>query len=76
MNKEGLSSSTIKKVYEIVRNSLEHAVNFELVPKNVAAKVKLPKANKKEMTVWNEDELNQFLKIAKEDLAILSFTWH
>ncbi|WP_242272077.1 site-specific integrase [Bacillus cereus group sp. BfR-BA-01310] len=73
LNKEGLSSSTIKKVYEIVRNWLEYAADFELIPKNVAAKVKLPKANKKEMAVWNGEEVNQFLKIAKEDPVYIVF---
>ncbi|MBM7702850.1 tyrosine-type recombinase/integrase [Metabacillus iocasae] len=73
LSEEGLSSSTIKKIHEIIRNSLEHAVDFELVPKNVALKVKLPKANKKEMTVWNEDEVNQFLKVAREDPSYIVF---
>lgn len=73
LSEDGLSSSTVKKVLEIIRNSLEHAVDFELVSKNVAAKVKLPKTNKKEMTVWNEEEINQFLKIAKEDRYYIVF---
>lgn len=73
MCEEGLSSSTVKKVYEIIRNSLEHAVDFELIPKNVASKVKLPKANKKEMNVWDEKEVNKFLKVAKADPAYIVF---
>ncbi|MGU3394057.1 tyrosine-type recombinase/integrase [Priestia sp. D51] len=73
LNEEGLSSATIKKVFEIIRNSLEHAVDFELVHKNVALKVKLPKSNKKEMTVWNEEEVNKFLKVGKEDSAYIVF---
>lgn len=70
---EGLSSSTVKKVYEIIRNSLEHAVDFELVPKNVASKVKLPKANKKEMNVWNGEEVNKFLEFAKDNPSYIVF---
>lgn len=73
LNEEGLSSATIKKVFEIIRNSLEHAVDFELVHKNTASKVKLPKSNKKEMTVWNEQEVNTFLKVGKEDPCYIVF---
>ena len=73
LSEKGLSSATVKKTYEIIRNSLEHAVDFELIPKNPAIKVKLPKANKKEMTVWNEEEVNRFLKVAKEDPLYIVF---
>jgi integrase len=73
LNDEGLSSSTIKKIYEIIRNSLEHAVDFEFVPKNVASKVKLPKLVKSQMMVWNQSEVNTFLKEAKEDPMYIVF---
>jgi integrase len=73
MVEEGVSSSTVKKVYEIISNSLEHAVDFELVSKNVAVKVKLPKLNKKEMSVWNEKEVNNFLNVAKADPSYIVF---
>ena len=73
LSEKGLSSATVKKTYEIIRNSLEHAVDFELISKNPAIKVKLPKANKKEMTVWNEEEVNRFLKVAKEDPLYIVF---
>ncbi|WP_246946149.1 site-specific integrase [Bacillus pinisoli] len=73
LTEEGLSSATVRKIYEIIRNSLEHAVDFELVPKNVAVKVKLPKGNKKEINVWNEEEVNKFLKVAKDDSCYIVF---
>ncbi|AZV44876.1 integrase [Peribacillus asahii] len=73
LSEKGLSSVTVKQTYEIIRNSLEHAVDFELISKNPAIKVKLPKANKKEMTVWNEEEVNRFLKVAKEDPLYIVF---
>lgn len=74
LSDEGLSSSTIKKIHEIIRNSLGHAVDFELLSKNPSLKVKLPKSNKKEMIVWSEEELNKFLSKAKEvDYFIVFF---
>jgi integrase len=73
LSEQGLSSSTVKKTFEIIRNSLEYAVDFEILEKNPAKKVKLPKANKKEMTVWNEEEVNRFFKVAKEDPLFIVF---
>lgn len=51
----------------IIKNSLEHGINIELIKKNVAKKATLPKENKREINVWNEEEVNRFLKTAKED---------
>jgi site-specific recombinase XerC len=70
---EGLSFKTIKKHFEIIRNSLEHAVDYNLIANNVAVKVKLPKATKKEMKVWKREEINQFLKVAKYDPCFIVF---
>nr|WP_257145368.1 DNA integration/recombination/inversion protein [Bacillus thuringiensis] len=39
---------------------------MELITKNVAAKTKLPKADKEELTVWNEQEVQLFLKAAQD----------
>jgi len=73
LSDQGLSSATVKKIYNIIRNSLEYAVDFELISKNPAEKIKLPKASHKEMTVWNEDEVNRFLDLAKEDPLFIVF---
>lgn len=35
---EGLKRGTIEKIIKIIRNSLEHAIDLELITKNVAAK--------------------------------------
>jgi integrase len=73
LKEEGLSNSTIKKYLEIIRNSLEHAVDFNLIPTNPAIKVKLPKSNRKEMKVWNREESNRFLDKAKYDPCFIVF---
>jgi len=53
LKEEGLASSTIKKIYNIIKGSLDYAVNMELLPSNPAKKIQLPKDKKKEMTVWD-----------------------
>ncbi|RKF45300.1 integrase [Bacillus wiedmannii] len=63
---EGLKRGTIEKIIKIIRNSLEHAIDLELITKNIAAKTKLPKADKEELTVWNEQEVQLFLKAAQD----------
>ncbi|EOQ22263.1 hypothetical protein KQ1_05840 [Bacillus cereus BAG3O-1] len=61
---EGLKRGTIEKIIKVIRNPLEHAIDLELIRKNVAAKTKLPKGDKEELTVWNEQEVQLFLKAA------------
>lgn len=41
---EGLASDTIKKLHTLIKGSLEHAVNMELLPSNPAKKIQLPKS--------------------------------
>lgn len=61
---DGLASGTIKKLNNILKSALDHAVNMELLPSNPIVKVQLPKITKKEMKVWQMVEINQFLQVA------------
>ncbi|MFD0048902.1 tyrosine-type recombinase/integrase [Actinomycetes bacterium NPDC127524] len=61
---DGLASGTIKKLNNILKSALDHAVNMELLPSNPIVKVQLPKITKKEMKVWQIEEMNQFLQVA------------
>lgn len=70
---EGLKRGTIEKIIKIIRNSLEHAIDLELISKNVAAKTKLPKSDKEELTVWNEQEIQLFLKVAQDSRYSIVF---
>jgi integrase len=67
MHDKGYSPSTIKKAVNIIKNSLEYAIDIEILSKNVAKKATLPKEEKNEMQAWNEEEVNKFLKVAKND---------
>ncbi|MFD3447446.1 tyrosine-type recombinase/integrase [Microbacteriaceae bacterium 4G12] len=68
-----LKRGTIEKIIKIIRNSLEHAIDLELISKNVAAKTKLPKGDKEELTVWNEHEVQLFLKAAQDSRYSIVF---
>ncbi|MBJ8097845.1 DNA integration/recombination/inversion protein [Bacillus cereus group sp. N11] len=46
---------------------------MELITKNVAANTKLPKGDKEELTVWNEQEVQLFLKVAKDSRYFIVF---
>ncbi len=59
---EGLKRGTIEKIIKIIRSSLEYAIDLELITKNVAVKTKLPKGDVEELTVWNEQQVQLFLK--------------
>lgn len=73
LKEEGLASATIKKIYNIIKGSLDYAVNMELLPSNPAKKIQLPKDKKKEMKVWDIDEIRAFLKIASKDRLYPAF---
>ncbi len=57
---EGLKLETIEKIIKVIRNSLEHAIDLELITKNAAAKTNLPKGDKEELTVWTNRKYNYF----------------
>lgn len=62
----GLSSATIKKIYNVLNNSIQKAVNLDLIPKNIVTPVELPQVVRNELKVWNTEEVKRFLKVAKE----------
>lgn len=73
LKEEGLAGATIKKIFDIIRSSLEYGVDFNLIQVNVAQKVKLPKIESTEMTVWDGQQTNAFLQIAQEDPSYIAF---
>ena len=73
LKEEGLASSTIKKIYNIIKGSLDYAVNMELLPSNPIKKIQLPKDKKKEMSVWDVPEIKAFLTVAKKDRLYIAF---
>ena len=73
LKEEGLASATIKKVYNILKGSLDFAVNMELISSNPITKIQLPKDKKKEMNVWDVKEINAFLQAASQERLYPAF---
>lgn len=61
----GLSGQTVRHHHMVMHKALESAVEWGLVPRNVADAVKPPRAQRIEMQTWGEDEIAQFLEVTK-----------
>lgn len=68
-----LSSQTIVSIHRVIHDALNTAVKWELLSKNVAHVVKPPKVVSKEMTVWSDEELAQFLEFTKNSRYYIIF---
>ncbi|PLS16225.1 site-specific integrase [Bacillus sp. M6-12] len=73
LHDEGLAGSTITKIYNIMKSSLDYAVNMELLPSNPIKTIQLPSVKKKKDNVWEVAEMKTFLNTAKQDRFYLAF---
>jgi integrase len=62
-----LSDRTIKDIRDVLRAALANAVAEELVPRNVAAVVRLPSPRKRHRRWWSVEEARTFLESARHD---------
>jgi integrase len=67
MERNKATASERQKVGKTLRQSLRHAVEVNLLPNNPAAKVPLPKVAKREMKVYDGEQVVKFLKAASTD---------
>jgi integrase len=72
-NEGKIADENIQKVYTLVNDSLNKALKFSLVSKNVASVVSRPKAKKKDIEVWDVDEANKFISVAEKDRSYIVF---
>ncbi|MEK4236437.1 site-specific integrase [Paenibacillus sp. FSL H7-0714] len=68
-----LSDENIQKVHSIINESLNKAAGHDMIIKNPALAVKRPKAEKKEMLYWSEEESHKFLQSAANDRYYYAF---
>ncbi|RAP23480.1 hypothetical protein C2W64_03096 [Brevibacillus laterosporus] len=68
-----LSDENIRKVHTIINDSLDKAFRWEMIAKNPASLVDSPKVSRKEIVVWDENEIQQFLATAKESRYYVAF---
>lgn len=68
-----LSDENIRKIHTIINNSLNKAFKWEMIVRNPAALVEVPQVAKKEIDVWNEEEIHRFLSFAKDSRYYAAF---
>jgi integrase len=66
MNEKGLSSSTLKTTYVVLKNALNKAVQWEMLQRNVMDKIPCPKVEKKERVTWTLEQAKQFLDMSRK----------
>lgn len=62
----GLSGSTVQKMHHVIHKALSQAVQWDLIPRNVADLVKAPTPSKKEMRPLSAPEARRLLGAANE----------
>jgi integrase len=56
-----LAAGTIHKIFDVLKVSISKAVKIQLIKENPCKFVDLPKIRRKEMQVWNLQQVNKFL---------------
>lgn len=67
LENQGTGKRTIQLVHTVLHGFLKHAVQMGYVAQNWAALVEVPRPKKKEMAVWDETQVNQFLLTVQGD---------
>jgi integrase len=62
-----VSPRTIKDVRTVLRSALHSAVRQELIDRNVAQLVQIPKQRKRKLVPWTSEEARRFLESARSD---------
>jgi integrase len=74
--KEGYSSQTIMSAHKVLRQGLANAVKWNLVARNEASLVTLPRIERHEVTPLTEKQVEQLLTVAKghflEEIILLA----
>lgn len=65
-NMPSLSASTINKVHKLLKDAMNKAFELEMTRKNIMGQVVPPKFEKKEIEIFNRDEIALILKTAHE----------
>jgi len=71
--KNTLSDEVILKIHTMIKDALTRAEKWNMINKNPAALVDSPTFSKKEIVVWNEEEIRRFLDVARYDRLYIAF---
>ncbi|OPA80624.1 site-specific integrase [Paenibacillus selenitireducens] len=67
LHDRGLAQNSVKRIFAVFNTSMNYAFKMGLIKKNVALSVVKPKAQRKELTVWNSEQINRFFALSKEE---------
>lgn len=62
----GLSPTSVRHIYAVLRRALDDAVRNELTPRNPAINTRLPRIERPDLKVWDRETLARFLAVARE----------
>ncbi|MGI8546484.1 MAG: tyrosine-type recombinase/integrase [Gemmatimonadaceae bacterium] len=62
-----LSPRTVRLTHSVIREALQHALEWNMVARNVADATKPPRAVRPKVEVWNAEEAQRFLAVAEND---------
>ena len=65
MHEDGYARNTIDRVVTLIKIAIDRAIVYKLIKDNHMRKVKLPQSLKREMIIWNTDQMNLFLQSVK-----------
>lgn len=66
LTEQGLSARTVRYAHSILRDALEQAVKWQMLPRNPAQYVDLPREKKSEKTVMSAANVKAFLEAAED----------
>jgi len=75
MLERGLSPRIVRYTHATLSSALKEAVKLDILPRNVATLVQLPKKNPKEMDVLNKDETILFLETLEGERLATVFSF-
>jgi len=62
----GISPMTVRHIHGMVHKALENAVRWQIIPRNVAQMVELPRVEKKETAVLTREQVQCLVEAAKD----------
>jgi len=65
MHDSGYARNTIERVATLIKQALDKAVIYKIIKENNMRKVTLPKKIKRELNVWDINQVNHFLNFTK-----------
>jgi integrase len=66
LQEQGIGARTVQLVHVVLHGCLEHAQRLGLISQNWAELVEAPRPEKREMRIWDESQVSQFLAFAPD----------